>query len=395
MPPRSSRGRGGQDALSPEAAAAGAGPSASGRAAAPCSAAAALDALADAAPSLLRLPAPSGAPAAPLSISALRRLVEQLRRGSEAIAQRSSEQDGGAAVALLRPRLSVTAALLFHQPLMWVPPPVDEGHQRWELEAAALREGRVLVVDALHTAVDELLHRAGEASNDGGHVGRDAYRRLLRAGVLSFAARNMAAAAAAVEATAPDSAVPREVALEAYCGGSIVFTAARAALVWPALAPEVEAAFEGSQVLQHAGRLHVLLLARVAGRVLSVAAGFLLVMSKSLADVGARRGLAGGWQAVGRRLAGGAQPEPLDCLFGGQTPRRASRRAMEGRAPDETARARLATRELLLLGPSCDGAAPGAPCEGVISKPARSTFVWLASLLKDVPKHRSACEPGH
>jgi hypothetical protein len=256
MPPRSSRGRGGQGDRSQAASAADAGPSNSGRDAVPPAMLAALDALADAAPSLLRLQGPSGALPAPLSISALRRLVQQLESAIVEIQQCSvEEQNAAASLLLLLPRFPVTAVLMLSQPSTLGMAPPDEGSQRIGLEAKARLRGATLVVAIL-------------ARTPHSHVKaiRDVFRSLLRAGVLSFAARNMAQAAAAVEAAAPHRVVPGICVDELYAGYTVVFVAARVASSWPELAPEVEAAFEHSQVLQHAGRLFVLLLTAVAAR---------------------------------------------------------------------------------------------------------------------------------
>jgi hypothetical protein len=264
MPPRSSRGRGGQGACSQAAATSATGPSTSGRDAVPPAMLAALDALADAAPSLLRLQGPSGAPAAPLSISALRRLVQQLDSAIVEIQQCSAEEHNAAASLLLLPRFPVTAVLMLSQPSTLGMAPPDEGSQRWELEAAARLNGSLVVACILNDVVEALLN--SKASHSRGHALRDVYRRLLRAGMLSFAARNMAQVAAAVEAAAPHRVVPGTCVDELYAGYTVVFVAARVASSWPELAPEVEAAFEHSQVLQHAGRLFVLLLTALAAR---------------------------------------------------------------------------------------------------------------------------------
>jgi hypothetical protein len=259
MPPRSSSGRGGQSARSQAAAATGAGPSTSGRDAVPPAVLAALCALANAAPSLVRLPGPYGAPPAPLSLSTLRRLLSQICSGS---AELSKGEDGGvvAAATLLLPQTPVTLALLLSQPPKDVP---DDGSERLQLEAQACNSGRMVTVQILVMASLEV----GDSTPPYTSARlRAILLCLLRAGVLSFAARNMAQAAATVEATPPGAALPSMFVVEFSVGTRLAYVAALAARTWPELAPEVEAALEDSQLLQHAGRLFVLLLAAMGPR---------------------------------------------------------------------------------------------------------------------------------
>jgi hypothetical protein len=185
--------------------------------------------------------------------------LSQICSGS---AELSKGEDGGVGVAatLLLPQAPVTLALFLSQPRKDVP---GEGSERLQLEAKACNGGRALAVNILEKAIS--VEPASLPPRTSARV-RDTYRSLLRADVLRFAARNMAQAAAAVEATPPGAALPSMCVVEFYYGAGLAYVAALAASNWPELGPEVEAAFEDSHVLQHAGRLFVLLLAAVGAR---------------------------------------------------------------------------------------------------------------------------------
>ena len=145
MPPRSSRGRGGQGARS-QAAPTDAGPSTSGSSSVLPAVAEALDALSDAAPSLLRPPGPGGAQPADLSRTALIRLLGGIIKAEIELDELSD--DGAATTAallllLLLPRCPVTFTTLYSQPV-FISAPYEEGAYRGRAKLEALVRSRVL-----------------------------------------------------------------------------------------------------------------------------------------------------------------------------------------------------------------------------------------------------------
>jgi hypothetical protein len=260
MPRRRLRYQREAGAPSQAGAASAAGPSTSRRDAVPPAVLAALDALADAAPSLLRVPGPSGAVPAQQSPSALRRLLQLLHEASR-------ELDGApdlsevSAASLLLPGIPVTLALLISQPFTpYASAPVSG---RLRLMAEACFDGRLLAVRILSSVDFEPMGMPAP------HISarlRSVYRSLVRAGMLSFAARNMAQAAVDLEATGPADPLSILPGLELELGARVALAAALAADAWPELAPAVDAAFEGSRVLDQAGRLSVQLLTTLGAR---------------------------------------------------------------------------------------------------------------------------------